>query len=325
MTYTLNDMTRREFLRTAGLIVGGATLAGAAGPLTAQAQAPRVGIARNTAVWGDGGLDPHLLGRLIDEAVMWAVGEDTPEKAWAKCFSADEVVGLKPNGIAGYELSTLPETISHCVDRLEAVGIPRDHVIVWEQNPGHLAACGVPLDDIPWGVRAVPTDSNLGEPVRNGSFSDRLCTVLDECDAFVNLPILKDHSVSGVTAAMKNHYGSIGNPGAQHAEIHQKIVDLNDLPQIKDKTRLVICDMVHTVVDGGPFGAPHYFPGAMLATTDFVACDAVCWYVIEEERARRGIPTLKDSGREPLHIAGAQERGLGVADLGRINVNVIDL
>ena len=115
MTYTLNDMTRREFLRTAGLIVGGATLAGAAGPLTAQAQAPRVGIARNTAVWGDGGLDPHLLGRLIDEAVMWAVGEDTPEKAWAKCFSADDWLASsrRDRGLRARRRRSHP----HCVDR----------------------------------------------------------------------------------------------------------------------------------------------------------------------------------------------------------------
>jgi hypothetical protein len=320
-----NGMTRRDFLKAAGLVVGGAAMAGSAGSIFAQEGGPRVGIARSDLVLTDDGLNAPLLGQLIDEAVMWAVAEDTPEKAWAKCFSADEVIGIKPNGIAGYELSTLPETIEHCVYRLEEVGIDRDRMIVWEQNPNHLAACGVPLDDVPWGVRAVSTGDSLGETVRNGSFTDKLCTVLDECDAILNLPIMKDHSISGVTVAMKNHYGSIGNPGAQHADIHRKLVDLNDLPQIKDKTRLVVCDLVHNVVDGGPFGSPHYFPGGMLAATDFVACDAVCWYAIEEERANRDLPTLKAAGREPVYIAAAQERGLGVAELERINVNIIEM
>lgn len=325
MAQSFGGVTRREFLKTAAMAVGGASVAGAVEPSPAQEAGPRVGVARNTAVWGDTGVDPDLLGRLIDEAVMWTTGESSPRQAWAKCFSADEIIGLKPNGIAGYELSTLPETIEHCIIRLEEAGIPRDHMVVWEQNPGHLAACGVPLDDVPWGVRAVPTDSNLGEPVRNGSFTDRLCTVLDECDAILNLPLMKDHPISGVTGAMKNHYGSIGNPGAQHADLHRRVVELNDLPQIREKTRLVICDLVHTVVDGGPYGAPHYFPGAMLAATDFVACDAVCWYLLEEERARRGLPTLQETGREPLFIAAAQERGLGVADPDRINLSIIDV
>ncbi len=35
-----------------------------------------------------------------------------------------------------------------------------------------------------------------------------LANVLKECDALINIPVLKSHMMAGITFAMKNHYGS---------------------------------------------------------------------------------------------------------------------
>lgn len=328
MGHASHRMTRRGFLYRTGLATGcTALLSGTRRGLALEPDQHRVAIAQSERVMGDGGLNAEVLGELIDRAVMWVTGESTPEAAWASRFSSDEVVGIKPNGIAGYEMSTSRELIEHCVERLAGIGVKRSNIIIWEQTGNHLDACGVPPSEVPWGVRAVVTGDSLGPRVHHGSFVDQLTTVItDEADAILNLPILKDHSGAGVTLAMKNHYGSIGNPGAQHADgCNPQIVDLSDLPPIRDKTRLIVCDMTHCLVDGGPFGAPHYFPNAVMVGVNVVAHDAVGWRIIEDERARRNLPTLEAVGRKPRYIEMAAERGLGVADLSQLSVNVMEV
>jgi len=46
-----------------------------------------------------------------------------------------------------------------------------------------------------------------------GSVGSLLSTTLTRtCDAVVNLPVLKDHGIVGVTMALKNLFGAIHNP-----------------------------------------------------------------------------------------------------------------
>ncbi len=64
-----------------------------------------------------------------------------------------------------------------------------------------------------------------------GSSHARLSKILTrECAMVINVPILKDHSMSGVTFAMKNMYGVVErpqdlhgdgcNPGSRRSELH---------------------------------------------------------------------------------------------------------
>jgi uncharacterized protein (DUF362 family) len=287
----------------------------------------RVGIAHcERALTGDG-LDGQVIGEMIDRAVTWVTGTESADRAWASLFSSDEVVGIKPNGLAGYECSTAIEVVAHCVERLQGVGVRPNNILIWEEKPVQLEACGIALDDVPWGIRAYLTHDHLGDPVHNGSFEDRLFAPLQaEVDAILNLPILKCHPICGVTLAMKNHYGSIGNPAGQHHDqCHTPIVELSELPEIRDRTRLVVCDGTRALVEGQAYGQPQYFPDLVMAATDVVAHDAVGARLIEDERARRGLPPLGEVGLDPRYIRLAEERGLGVASLDAIETEVLEL
>jgi hypothetical protein len=46
--------------------------------------------------------------------------------------------------------------------------------------------------------------------------------------------------------------------------------------------------------------------------------DTIGWKVIEDERKSRGLPSLKDAGREPRYIRTAADLGVGVHDLSAI-------
>lgn len=349
-----HGLSRRQFLGHAGAVLGaGAALTSGAGCAKARseaataraglpapspsphaaslapllhlqgataANAPKVGIGRSPSLWSDqNGVNAETLEKVLDESIMWLTGADSAEKAWKSLANSDEVIGLKPNGLGGLELATSTEIIVYCVDRLTGIGVKRDNIIVWEQTPSFIANCGVPIDQPPWGVKAAITGQTLGQRVRHGTIDDTLTKVVTEwCDGFINLPILKDHGIAGVTLSMKNHYGTVSNPGAIHGNTKEQIADLASIPAIKDKTRLIICDLTHCVVDGGPGGVPHYFPNGVMVAKDMVAHDAIGAQIIAEERARRGMPSIEQAGRPAGYIKVAEQRGVGVADPSKI-------
>jgi len=70
-------------------------------------------------------------------------------------------------------------------------------------------------------------------------------------DALINVPIAKQHGVTGLTLGMKNLMGIIGgNRGLIHQDIHQKLADLSTLiiPS------LTVLDATRILVRNGPSG-----------------------------------------------------------------------
>jgi len=72
-----------------------------------------------------------------------------------------------------------------------------------------------------------------------------------EADVFINVPIMKHHSISELTLGMKNMMGIIGgNRGRIHWSFSQKIVDVNRVV----KPQLTIIDAVRVLRRNGPRG-----------------------------------------------------------------------
>lgn len=287
---------------------------------------PKVAVARCPRIWSDEkGVDAEVLAEVIDNAMMWFVGVDSAEKAWRSLFNSDEKIGLKPNGLGGIELSTSQALSAYVVDRLTGIGVQRQNIIAWEQNAGFIANCGIPVDEPPWGIRAAITSDTLGQRVTQGTIDQRLTSVVtDTVDAIVNLPIFKDHRMAGVTLSMKNHYGTVERPMALHGNFRDNLADLASIPAIKDKTRLILCDMTHCVVDGGPMGSPHFFPNAIMVASDMAAHDALGTAILEEERKERNMPGLAQMGKAPTFLEAAQQRGVGIGDLAKVNAKLLE-
>ena len=58
--------------------------------------------------------------------------------------------------------------------------------------------------------------------------------------------------------------------------------------------------------------------GGLIVSDDFVAADAVAAELLAQKRKDEGLKSLPAEDRPPKHIATAGARGLGVADLSRI-------
>lgn len=95
-----------------------------------------------------------------------------------------------------------------------------------------------------------------------------------EADKVINIPVVKQHGLSGATMAMKNWYGVLGGQRVKlHQNIHLSIVDLAAMV----KPTLTIMDATRILLANGPTGgslADVKQMDTIAVSTDEVALDA---------------------------------------------------
>lgn len=135
-----------------------------------------------------------------------------------------------------------------------------------------------------------------------------------DCAYVINVPVLKAlDGFSGVTLSMKNHYGSIGNPSEHHDDIMDHILLINSLPEIRNKTRLIVLDAIYGEYKWINGRDQKYVDrvNSVLISDDPVAIDTVGWQMIERLRKSHGLAPVAPS---PAFIAKAAQMGLGHND-----------
>jgi uncharacterized protein (DUF362 family) len=330
--------SRREFLKgaaTGAVILGAESTLGLTrtpDPQTEKTRA-KVVIARDQALHGpDGKLDEKRVGELLDRAIAAYTGRTKPVDAWKRIVAEgggkDKVIGLKTNGLGGKGISTHAVLVYAIAERLQAAGVKPGNILIWDRNARDLQACGLTINTDPSRVRCFGSDVSGFENVVEswGSSHARFSKILtSECAMVINLPILKDHSMSGVTFAMKNMYGVVERPQELHGGgCNPGVADLNAFPVIRQKIKLTIGDAMTSVYEGGRGFRPEHLwrPNALIIGEDRVAIDQIAWGVLEKKRAEVGLKTLEAVGRPPRYIATAAgaTHGLGINDLQRIKL-----
>jgi uncharacterized protein (DUF362 family) len=265
---------------------------------------------------------------MLDRAVQLLFDCDEPLEGWKKVVRPGEVVGLKVNCISGRGNSTTPQLVDAVSERLREAGIAEKDIVVWDRSNDDLERGGFRISYRGRGARCFGNEALGFEQtlVAHGAAASLLCRTLTRvCDCVINLPVLKDHGIVGVTAALKNMFGAIHNPNKYHLSVGDPYVaDVNMFPEIRDKIRLHICDATTVQYEGGPSYLPHWtWPyNGLIVGLDPVAVDHTGWQLVERKRAREGIETLREVGREPTYIATAADpqHGLGTNDPERIDL-----
>ncbi|MBF0123783.1 MAG: DUF362 domain-containing protein [Magnetococcales bacterium] len=123
-----------------------------------------------------------------------------------------------------------------------------------------------------------------------------------QVDKVINLPVVKHHSLSGCTVAMKNWYGVLGGQRNRlHQDIHTSIVDL----AAALRPTLTIVDATRVLKRNGPSGGSLddvALENTLVAGLDEVALDA--W----------ALPLLELTVTQVPYLAMAEARGLGTAN-----------
>jgi hypothetical protein len=256
----------------------------------------------------------------LDKAIAKITGQSSPAAAWKSLFSVHEKIGIKLSCLPGVPLSSSHGLVLAIVDGLIRCGVKGKNIIIWERTDRELQGAGFPLSRS--GMKVRGTDSYAGDGYSDTiefahSVGTRFSRIMESVDAIINVPVLKDHDLSGVSISMKNFYGAIYNPNKFHRNnCNPYIAELNTHPIIKDKLRLIVCDASRIQVNNGPAYFPRYAIdyGALLVSRDPVALDHQGRLIIEKERKRLNLKSLKAVDRNPKYIQTAEELKLGTTN-----------
>lgn len=313
-------ITRRRFLResAAGAAALGAT-SSSASPVTKPAPAAsRVIIVTHPDALVTGSkANPATMPKMLEAGIKALTGKQTDKEAWQRIAQPGQRVTMKWNEMGGKLIQTHAALRAAAADALTAHGgIEASKVVQY--------SCADAKGKANFFVKVTLPTRGRAAGLR------RLFT--DYTDCLINMPVLKVHNSVGTCIALKNHFGSICNPshfhGWQTGEMGKSIVELNALPAIKDKTRLVICDALWPQWDLGPIHAPgrRWKMNALIFSTDPLAVETVGTDLLEQKR--KTISQLRRGWALPYAhkmIAYGQEKRLGVGDLNRIDVERVDL
>lgn len=280
---------------------------------------------------GSGGKDnEHLvesaIGRMVQEGVKAFSGETSVTGAWEQIIpDPTRKVAIKVNcQITG--IYTKSKVVNSITEGLIERGVSADNIIIYDKTSNAFSYAGF-IKNTGSGIKVGMVDELGGWSSTTGlhKMAKLMCgeSGLYDCDYLINVPCHKAlDGYSGVTLSMKNHYGTCE---PKHGDIMDRIPMYNSLPQIRDKTRLIVLD--------GIFCEYKWFNGRgqssveisnnLLFARDPVALDYVGWQMIEALRTAHGLHPV-DPAPAFIHYAAA-DYGLGTDDPDRMEIVDLNL
>jgi uncharacterized protein (DUF362 family) len=314
-------------------LVGGSLF----GPPRADAtptQAARVVVVTDGSVLDGSTIRQDIVRTMLDVGLEALTGTATPADAWRALFpdlSPDLSIGLKVNTINRY-LSSHPEVTLAIAESLADTPIgmltyPANQMLIWDRHDSELVAAGYTINATSSGVRCFGTDhSGVGYDTNSidvhgvQKWVSRCYT--DHSDRLINICLLKNHTLSGVTHSLKNHYGSVNSPQTLHDDYCNPFIPALNAALIATygpRQTLCVCDAIYGIRSNGPMGHPQFAFNGILLSQDPVAMDAVCRQILEEH----GCGTTWFSYH--IDTAAGPPYNLGTSDLAGIErIDIID-
>jgi len=276
-----------------------------------------------------GNISPIVLKKMINRGMMALTGQKEISSCWKKFFSPNDIVGIKVNCLGGRMIATHPELVTVIMEGLRKAGIPDNQIIIWDRLTEELKKAGYRTNLRSRGVKCFGTDAVGYDPIPElvGSIGSCFSKIIStHCTALINVPVLKDHDLAGVSLGMKNFFGAIHNPNKYHdSNCNPYVADLNSHPYIKNKLRMVVLDGITAQCNGGPaYNAKwNWNYSGILVSRDPVALDRIGTKIIEEQRKKEGLLPLNQVKRYPQYISTAARLHLGESDIEKIEVTDI--
>lgn len=289
----------------------------------------RVVRAHHADVWDGENLAPAAIRQMLDVSITALTGLDDASAAWAALFDSAERIAIKVNAFRNSVIWTHVPLVMAVTECLQEAGVPAEQIVIYDYYTRELETAGYPVNMDGPGVRCYGTDGNYAADWQLVGSNIQLSNVLLDCDALINIPILKAHMISGITFAMKNHYGSFDRPQSFHQpRIGRAIAELNALPPIKDRTRLIVGDVLTACLryaNSWPYWESDFTGDSILMSFDPVAHDTVGLQMFSQLLTDdEGDPAAAMSWANPWLEAGAK-LGLGTNDPDSIELAEIEL
>jgi len=338
-----SKMSRRNFLRYAstgavGIAISAGTIGARFEQALAQIRQPKVVEVQSDNVWEGEAIKTEVVRSMMVKGMQSLTKRNKLEDAWKEFVVSDDIVGIKINPLAGPVLSTHRVVVDEIIAGLISAGVQENNIIVWDRFEEHFKRAGYEINLSETGSRCYATDGQgpgYDEKIfyktyedaanrrdENGMRSFFSKIVTEQVTKIINVPVLKQHAVSGVSLSLKNlAFGSVNNTIRFHPNpinCNPMIADICSQPVIKDKLVLNIIDGLLGCFDGGPGYKPEgtWRYNSLLFSADPVAIDRVGLEIIDAKR--------KEAKLEPMitlakYISTAWRLGLGTNDLEEID------
>jgi uncharacterized protein (DUF362 family) len=355
MKKLMKKLTRREFIKLSGTVAAAGLLAGCGGCAPPKPSLSREDVIKfhpdapskvvhthHAGVWAgtptDGSykdsaeesnlLVPEALREMLDASITALTGLDKARDGWSVLFSPEERIAIKVNAFRNGLIWTHVPLVTAVTDSLQDAGIPAEQIVVFDYYTSELETAGFSINQDGPGVRCYGSESNYTQEGTVNGRNTELSDILLECDALINMPVLKSHMIAGISFALKNHYGSVSMPSLLHSNIENAIAELNALSPIKDRTRLIIGDALTACLKyrgSYPYWSSDWKGDSILMSFDPVAIDTTALQMLER--------LLTDEGDSPASILAmatpclesAVELGLGTNDPANIDLAEVNL
>jgi uncharacterized protein (DUF362 family) len=305
------DVTRRDFLKMAGMAGVGAALAACAPGQPPTETEPIADAAYMAIVHG---ADPAA----ITKAAVKAVG------GIARFVSKGDDVIVKPNMCVNYQTyeyaaTTNPTVVATLIRLCLEAGARRVRVMdtPYTGDPETAYRTSGIYDavveaggemEVMSGVKFANFDIPEGREITSWPIYRDVM----EADVLINVPIAKHHGSTRLTLGGKNLMGIIQRPNQFHRNLHQRIADLNTVV----RPALTVIDAVRILTAHGPGGGNLNDVkklDTVIASHDVITADAYAATLF-------GL-TADDIG----YIRLGAEMGLGEKDWSAVKVEEIDL
>jgi uncharacterized protein (DUF362 family) len=321
----------------------------------------RVAVVKNSRSVSENTIVGQEVHDMIARSMLDLTGEKKLKKAWRKFVAPGDRIGLKINPVAGKSLTTSHEVVRAIIAQLEASGIDRSHLTIWDRREFELTDAGFTPENYP-GIRIAGTEQmdkdglyygkdgklygehmidrdwyywadvegeydeyTMPYMVNGGKYSYFTKIVTQDLDKIINVPILKNAGAT-VTLALKNlAYGSVSNTGRLHARLwNETCAQVCAFAPLRDKVVLNIVDGIKGCFNGGPGANPQFFCDyhVIITGTDPVAVDRIGYDIVLAKRIAEGLQ--KEGAATALDfMLQAEKLSLGIADRTKIDLREV--
>lgn len=303
---------------------------------------------------------PERSAAMVNSLVIAATGQVEIAKAWRTLVTPADRVGIKVATAGGRYFSSHHGIVSAIIAGLEAAGVPRERIVVWDRNSDDLRAAGfLPrtgryevraidppkgfdreaqitapmLGKLMWGdllfaeKQRVPFGKQKSDSDQLSSISHLARIVSREVTKIINVPVLSDERGCGIAGAIYN--ATIPNVDnwrrftQTEGVITASPTEIYADERVGPKCVLHIMDGLLAQYAGGPAFSPNYsFPHRTIyASKDPVALDATVLRKLDGWRVQAKLPPLAKRG---VWLEDAAAMGLGNAAESRIEIRQVE-
>jgi hypothetical protein len=297
--------------------------------------------------------DPIRTRNLFDKALQKFTNTQNTSSAWLKLISPSDVVGIKIYTLSGPLLTSHLDLIEEIINGLSAAGVPKSHIIIFDEYSTSMTEAGYPPEIRKDGVIIEATVPKVGydpevqvdEPMTGKliwgdlEFNDKIPEKEDQLstkshfskiltqkiDKLINVAIPTTHSQLGfwgcelnVTLSMVDNYRRFQRPSFSRDD---SITELFQNSVLQKKLVLNILDALVLQYAGGPECDPNFcWPGQTIyLSKDAVALDTLVLKEIDKHRPKADLEPLK----EIPYTKSAAEAGAGVANPLEMNIQEV--